>query len=108
VVSVEFFDGALRVGNGTARLEILVKPGSRKQGLTGFDPWRKRFIVFVSAQPQKGKANLEVVDVLQEALGINDITIVSGHTGTNKTVEFPMVNMEGVVAILEDVEKQGS
>ena len=69
-------------------LDIEVKPGSAKSGLTGFDPWRKRIIVSVRAQAIKGKANKEVMEVVSDALGIGDVVIESGHTGRLKTVSF--------------------
>ena len=83
-----YFDGALRITDVTASLDIDVKPNSRHPGMGGFDPWRKRFVVSTSAPPEKGKANKEVLRILTGDLGVKGAVIGSGHTSHQKTVTF--------------------
>ena len=78
----------LKEKEGRYSLDIVVKPGSKKQGLGAFDPWRKRFVVQVKAPAQKGKANTEVARVIAKALGVKEVVIESGHTSHSKTVSF--------------------
>jgi len=81
----DLFEGALRIRGNQAFLDIEVKPNSKRPGLLGFEPWRKRFIVAVHAPPEKGKANKEVCETMAEALGVTGVSIGSGHTSHQKT-----------------------
>ncbi len=58
-------DQLVRKKNDQDLLDIEVKPGSKNRGMRGFDPWRKRFVVNVRSPAQKGKANKEVVEVVE-------------------------------------------
>lgn len=89
------FEGALRVRGNLAYLDIEVKPNSKRPGLLGFEPWRKRFIVAVRAPPDKGKANKEVCETLAEALGVKGVSIESGHTSHQKTAVIDLKDGDG-------------
>lgn len=83
-------------------LDIEVKPGSSKSGLTGFDTWRNRFVVNVKAPALKGRANKEVLEIISTTLGVKDVVIESGHAGRCKTVSFTLTEIDDVL------EKLGS
>lgn len=97
------FEGALRVRGNLAYLDIEAKPNSKRPGLLGFEPWRKRFIVAVRAPPDKGKANKEVCETLAEALGVKGVSIESGHTSHQKTakIELNTGDHERIASVLK-------
>ena len=71
-----------------ARLEILVRPRSRRAGLEGFRADGK-LVLAVQAPPEDGRANEAVAEVLGESLGVKrkDISIVRGARSRAKLVE---------------------
>jgi len=89
--------GALRQKGDRCFLDIEVKPGSSKSGFTGFDDWRKRFIVNVRAPALKGRANREVVEIVSKVLGAREVVIESGHAGRSKTVSFKLTDTNDVL-----------
>ena len=72
----------------SARLEVLVRPRSRRAGLEG---WRAdgKLVVAVAAPPEDGRANEAVAEVLGESLGVKarDVTIVRGQRSRAKLIE---------------------
>ena len=72
----------------SARLEVLVRPRSRRAGLEG---WRAdgKLVVAVVAPPEDGRANEAVAEVLGESLGVKarDVTIVRGQRSRAKLIE---------------------
>ena len=72
----------------SARLEVLVRPRSRRAGLEG---WRAdgKLVVAVAAPPEDGRANEAVAEVLGESLGVKarDVTIVRGQRSRAKVIE---------------------
>jgi uncharacterized protein (TIGR00251 family) len=77
----------------SARLEVLVRPRSRRAGLEG---WRAdgKLVVAVAAPPEDGRANEAVAEVLGESLGVKarDVTIVRGQRSRAKLVEVSGVD----------------
>ena len=70
------------------RLEILVRPRSRRSGLVGLRADGK-LVLAVTAPPEDGRANEAVADVLGDALGVKarDVAIVRGARARAKLVE---------------------
>jgi uncharacterized protein (TIGR00251 family) len=70
------------------RLRLRVAPGSRRPGIAGRhgDGWKIR----VSAPPEDGRANDEVLELLAERVGLprRALAIVSGHKSRDKIVEM--------------------
>ena len=97
VVELANLKGAFKLKGDRYYLDVEVKPGSSKSGLTGFDGWRNRFILNVKAPAIKGKANKEVLEVVSTTLGVEDVVIESGHTGRSKTVSFKVTDVENVL-----------
>jgi uncharacterized protein YggU (UPF0235/DUF167 family) len=71
-----------------SKLEIYVKPGSKKGPLveTGEDGV---LTIFVRERAVDGKANEAVVEVVAEHLGVpkSRLKIIRGHTSRHKTVQ---------------------
>ncbi|MEX0673345.1 MAG: DUF167 domain-containing protein [Gaiellaceae bacterium] len=84
----------------TARLRLHVVPGARRAGVVGRhgDGWKVR----VTAAPERGAANDAVVRLLAETLGLprRAVTIVSGHSGREKTVELAGTDRDRAEAAL--------
>ena len=71
-----------------ARLKVKVVPGSSQSKLSG---WLGDMLkVRVSAPPEKGKANVAVVDLLAKELGLpkGSLTVASGKTSQQKVIEI--------------------
>ena len=101
------FEGALRVSGDKAFIDIEAKPNSKHPGIQGFEPWRKRFIVAIKAPPSQGKANRELCETLEDALGVKGASIESGHTSHQKTASFPLRpgDQERIASVLKQYYK---
>ena len=76
---------ALRVAPGPARSTVVGRHGSA---------WKVR----VTAPPENGRANAAVVRLLADVLAVpaRDVTIVSGHTSRDKTVELHGIGIDEI------------
>lgn len=86
--------------DGGVVVDIVVKPRSSREGVGPVQA--DRLVVAVNAPPVDGKANLAVVRVLAETLGVSrsSVTIVRGETGRKKTVRMVGVTAAAVAAIV--------
>jgi len=103
------FEGALRVRGNKAYLDIEAKPNSKHPGILGFEPWRKRFIVAVKAPPDKGKANKELCEIIEDVLGVKGAGLDSGQTSHQKTVSFLLKpgDHERIASVLTKYHNKG-
>lgn len=80
-------------------LAIHVQPRARASGITGThgDALKVR----VTAPPEGGRANDEVIRLLADALGVSRsaVEIVAGHTSRRKRVRIRGVTAERVAAL---------
>jgi uncharacterized protein (TIGR00251 family) len=67
-------------------LKIKVVAGARRSEIVG--QWGDRLKLRVNAPAERGKANMAVVKLLRSWLGIDDVTIVTGHWHSEKTVRI--------------------
>ena len=76
--------------DGHILIDIEVQPESKKSGITGFNDWRNRLSISVSAQAKDGKANQAVMHVLSKIFELDKsaIEIVSGHTSRMKKIKL--------------------
>jgi uncharacterized protein len=67
-----------------------VKPGARKRGILGVHDGALR--VTVTAAPERGRANDDVIALLAEALDLprDAVEILSGASSRSKTVVVPL------------------
>ena len=85
-----------RSAKTTAELKLRVKPGSRTSAVLGI--MGDALKVSVSAPPEKGKANEEVVELLARALDIrrSAIRILHGLASRDKQVSIEGLSQEEV------------
>ena len=78
-------------------LRLYVKPGSKGNGIEGYDPWREAYVIRLTSPPRKGKANQELVSILSEALSVEqgEVEIIRGHKDRLKEVRIK--HLEGDV-----------
>ncbi len=68
-------------------LSVLVKPNSSKTEIIGFDDNKKLLRIAVSAVPDKGKANQELIKFLRKSTK-RKCEIVSGKKSREKNILF--------------------
>ena len=80
---------AVRKKGSSTAIDILVTTGSKRDGVAGFDEWRKRLIVRIKERPIEGKANAAVIRFFSELFGIQrrGVRITSGQKTNQKTLE---------------------
>jgi hypothetical protein len=87
---MEFFSCIQNTLDGHILIDIEVQPESKRSGITGFNKWRNRLSIAVTAQAKDGKANQAVMYVLSKIFELekSSIEIVSGHTSRMKKVKI--------------------
>lgn len=68
-------------------IEIIVKANSPKTEIIGWDKEKKALRVNVHAQPEKGKANIEIIKFFTR-ITKKKVTIASGLTSKKKLLRF--------------------
>ena len=68
-------------------LRIIVKPNSRKNEIISYDDGRQALRVNIKAEPEKGKANLEVIKFFNK-LTKRQTRIITGLTSKEKLLKF--------------------
>lgn len=68
-------------------LNVLVKPNSGKNKVVGYDDSRDAVKINIKAEPEKGKANAELVKFLRK-LTKKEVRVVSGHTIRQKVIKL--------------------
>jgi uncharacterized protein len=79
-----------------ARLTVKITPNSSRNEILGQmnGVWR----IKIAAQPEKGKANKELIEFLSHYLDVrkDDILILKGHTSHNKLMGFNGISQEEI------------
>lgn len=84
------------------KLRIKVKPSSNKNKIVLMEDGT--FKIWIKSAPEKGKANKELRKYLKKVTGI-PITITSGLTSENKTIEFDMEEEKFIVKLKKQLYK---
>jgi uncharacterized protein len=86
---------------GGCLLALRVQPGARKNGLKGEQAGALKLAV--TAPPEGGRANVAVIELLAELLGLKrgQVAIVGGATSRNKKVLIRGCQLEQVRTCLE-------
>jgi len=81
-------------------LPLLVHPGARKNAVTGVHDGRLK--VSVTQAPEKGKANVAVMEVVADALGLkrSQISLHAGETNPRKTLLIQGIAHDDLVRML--------
>ncbi len=66
-------------------ITVHVTPNSKKNEISGYDPWKKALSVRVKAPPVEGKANRELEKFLKELFG-KSARVISGEKSRVKKV----------------------
>jgi uncharacterized protein (TIGR00251 family) len=87
--------------DGSAVFSVRVKPGGKKDEVTGVHDGALK--LSVTAPPVEGKANRAVMKLLSRILGVapSRIDIVSGESSRTKRVRIEGLSAEDVKKILE-------
>ena len=72
-----------------SRITLQIQPGARRNEVVGFDE-AKRLRVRVTAPPEDGKANVAVIALLTDILGVTkgSVSIERGHAARLKIVRI--------------------
>jgi len=81
-------------------IDIEVQPGSKRQGIVGYNEWRGKLMVAVKAQAQQGKANHAVCNVLGKIFS-TEVKVISGQTSRNKKISIQGLSTREIIEILE-------
>ena len=77
-----------------SRVRIRLSPGARRSEITARhgNGWKVR----VAAQPERGRANAALEELLTTILGVSpaDVRVVAGHAGRSKVVEVEGLEAE--------------
>ena len=96
-----YFTSSVKMKNEQSKIYIKVYPGASKNAVTGCKAgvWQ----IKVAAQPEKGKANEELVDFLADILDTSksSLSIEKGLTSRNKVVAVDGVSPERLVVFLQ-------
>lgn len=76
-----------RSGSGYVDVDISVSPRSNRPGPDGYDEWRRRLILRVSAPPLDGRANKEVCQYFSDLTRMR-AEVTNGMTSRQKTVRI--------------------
>jgi uncharacterized protein (TIGR00251 family) len=89
---------ALKQGKDGIFVDLEVNPGSKRLGIIGYEPWRKRITLDLRARPKGGEANAELVRYLAKLLELpsGQIIISSGHTSGHKRVLVKGLDMDAL------------
>ncbi|MDR3139656.1 MAG: DUF167 domain-containing protein [Treponema sp.] len=90
----------IRPGEDMLFLDIKVQPGASKNELTGIREGRLR--IKISAPPEDGKANGELISFLAKTLDCakKEIRILSGEKSRIKTLGIPSKHLEALEKVL--------
>lgn len=75
----------IRTVPGGCEIDLLVSPRSNRTGPEGVDEWRRMLVFRVKAPPLEGRANKEVVSLMNDITGCR-CEVVRGMTSRQKTV----------------------
>ncbi len=91
-----------RTVQGSVEIDVSVSPRSNRPGPDGYDEWRRRLILRVSAPPLDGRANKEVCQYFSELTGCR-AEVSAGQTSRQKTVRIPG-DPAGIMAKLGEID----
>ena len=87
--TMSFEDAIRSVPDGTI-IDFEVSPGAMETKVpAGYNQWRKRILIKLKAQPERGKANEELIEALSSLFQVPSarIQITSGATNSRKSVK---------------------
>lgn len=95
---------AIRESDAGLIIDFEVTPGSKTICVpSGYNPWRKRIEAKLTEKPQKGKANLQLIQKLSEIFELPSscISIASGAKKSHKSVLIEGIDRKKAEKLLE-------
>jgi uncharacterized protein len=89
---------AIRVVGDAVRIDVLIVPNASRSHIVGIHGDRVK--IRVSAPPDKGRANKELLSLLKAATGATQVTVVSGWASRRKSIDLVGVRMSAARASL--------
>ncbi len=85
--------------DGAVLIDVEVLPGSKRQGIIGFNQWRGKLTVAVRAEARNGMANQAVVHVMATSLSLSTskMHVVSGAKSRIKKVRIEGVHSDHLI-----------
>lgn len=80
-------------------VNIDVTPNASKFAISGYNSWRERIEIRITALPQKGKANKEIIKQISKITG-KKVDIVSGQKSHQKTIKIYDMGYEEFLKII--------
>ena len=90
----------IRAGGEAVLVDVLVVPSASRSRIVGLHGDRVK--VRISAPPEKGKANKELVSLVIAVTGAHRATVVSGELSRRKTLELTGADVAAVRTCLTD------
>jgi uncharacterized protein (TIGR00251 family) len=97
------FEDAVRPASDGAVIDVEASPGAKETRVpAGYNPWRKRILVRLRAPPEKGRANVELINEMARLLNVPAarIEIASGAADDKKSIKIKGMAREDVVRAL--------
>lgn len=93
-----------QVGEDTI-LSIEVKPGAKRIGIEGINPWRNCLQVAVKEIPRKGAANEAICALFSDLLSLPLLCIKmeAGHKSRQKKIRISGINRAIIVSKLKSI-----
>jgi|Deesub1362B_J571_1020462.scaffolds.fasta_scaffold00231_14 hypothetical protein len=96
---------ALKQTDKGVLITLEVTPNSKQTEIpAGYNEWRKSVVVRVKSPPSRGKANSEIVKVMEKLFG-RKVEIVKGVTSSHKQVIVYSTTIDEVLEKLEEAGK---
>ena len=96
----ENFSKALLIKDDGTIIKIEVIPNSSITEITEYNELRGCFSIKIKEQPQKGKANKELIEYFSRIFSTDEISIISGQKSRQKLIFIKMEKNE-ILKILE-------
>jgi uncharacterized protein (TIGR00251 family) len=97
---VEDFSEAIKPHPRGLTIQFEVTPGSSKlQVPSGFNPWRRTLEARLTEEPNKGKANRQLVEEVARILGTpeRNVEVLSGHKSARKVLLVTGLNPDAAI-----------
>ena len=87
---------AIRPTEDGVLFDLEITAGAVKPGFVGYNPWRQRLMIKVRAPARKGKANIELLQLLSNIFGVNfkNLKIIKGEHSTLKTIAIEGLGLD--------------
>lgn len=99
------FHNSIRISKDRILLSVYVTPGTNKNRFpTGYNTWKKSLEMSVKGQPEKNKANRDVLIVIAKFfnLPMKNVTIISGMNNREKTVALYGITKNALLKQLQE------